>query len=313
MNNESIFKTFGVATGVCVVCAIIVSFSSVALKGLQDQNKLLDKQVNVLKAAGLVPTDGKATKAEVAEKFKTAEIVVVDLATGAVVADADPSKVESDKTNVVALTPEQDVAKIKTAPKQAVVYRFNDETGALKTLVLPICGTGLWSRMNGFLSLNADLTTVAGLVFYEHGETPGLGGEISNPKWTAKSKSSFNSSRIFSLSIEIKYPSLSPFLQYSSFRKKKSSDSTTKGKCSKIFIVFRSIDSNCSKNIPSIKSRTILFKGNNSCTADITLPISFSKSIHPIFLSRQDWKYFIHRLFFDIATSSATLSRFSST
>ena len=186
MNNESIFKTFGVATGVCVVCAIIVSFSSVALKGLQDQNKLLDKQVNVLKAAGLVPTDGKATKAEVAEKFKTAEIVVVDLATGAVVADADPNKVESDKTNVVALTPEQDVAKIKTAPKQAVVYRFNDETGALKTLVLPISGTGLWSRMNGFLSLNADLTTVAGIVFYDHGETPGLGGEISNPVWTAK-------------------------------------------------------------------------------------------------------------------------------
>ncbi len=186
MNNESILKTFGVATGVCVVCAIIVSFSSVALKGLQDQNKLLDKQVNVLKAAGLVPTDGKATKAQVDEMFKTAEIVVVDLATGAVVADADPSKVESDKTNVVALTPEQDVAKIKTAPKQAVVYRFNDETGALKTLVLPICGTGLWSRMNGFLSLNADLTTVAGLVFYEHGETPGLGGEISNPKWTEK-------------------------------------------------------------------------------------------------------------------------------
>lgn len=187
MNNESILKTFGVAAGVCVVCAIIVSFSSVALKGLQDQNKALDKQVNVLKAAGLVPTDGKATKAQVDEMFKSAEMIVVDLATGAVVPDADPVKVENDKTNFVALTPEQDVAKIKTAPKQTVVYRFNDEkTGALKTLVLPICGTGLWSRMNGFLSLNADLTTVAGLVFYDHGETPGLGGEISNPKWTEK-------------------------------------------------------------------------------------------------------------------------------
>ncbi len=160
MNNESILKTFGVATGVCVVCAIIVSFSSVALKGLQDQNKLLDKQVNVLKAAGLVPTDGKATKAEVAEKFKTAEIVVVDLATGAVVADADPNKVESDKTNFVALTPEQDVAKIKTAPKQAVVYRFNDENGALKTLVLPICGTGLWSRMPRRASLPSPTTAI---------------------------------------------------------------------------------------------------------------------------------------------------------
>jgi Na+-transporting NADH:ubiquinone oxidoreductase subunit C len=33
------------------------------------------------------------------------------------------------------------------------------------------------------LALEADANTVAGLVFYEHAETPGLGGEVDNPKW----------------------------------------------------------------------------------------------------------------------------------
>src|SRR5690606_18017683 len=28
--------------------------------------------------------------------------------------------------------------------------------------------------------------TVAGLGFYEHGETPGLGGEVDNPRWKAE-------------------------------------------------------------------------------------------------------------------------------
>jgi Na+-transporting NADH:ubiquinone oxidoreductase subunit C len=37
--------------------------------------------------------------------------------------------------------------------------------------------------MYGFISLAADLNTVTGLTFYEHGETPGLGGEIDNPAW----------------------------------------------------------------------------------------------------------------------------------
>ena len=38
----------------------------------------------------------------------------------------------------------------------------------------------------GFLVLEADANTVFGLQFYEHAETPGLGGEVDNPSWRAK-------------------------------------------------------------------------------------------------------------------------------
>jgi Na+-transporting NADH:ubiquinone oxidoreductase subunit C len=52
-------------------------------------------------------------------------------------------------------------------------------------LVLPVEGKGLWSTLYGFLALDADLNTIRGLTFYQHGETPGLGGEVDNRTWKA--------------------------------------------------------------------------------------------------------------------------------
>ena len=60
-------------------------------------------------------------------------------------------------------------------------------------VVLPIYGKGLWSTLYGFLALDIDATTVRGITFYEHAETPGLGGEIDNPRW----KTLWNGKKIF--------------------------------------------------------------------------------------------------------------------
>lgn len=186
MANESISKTFGVAAGVCVVCAIVVSIASVALKGMQDANKQLDKNVNVLRAAGLIQPGEKVGAAKVNELFANAKRLVVDTATGEIEQDADPDAVERDRSNVITLEKQDDIAQIKTIPAKTVVYLFSDEKGAPQSVVLPIVGSGLWSIMHGYLALNGDLSAVNNIVFYDHGETPGLGGEISNPVWTAK-------------------------------------------------------------------------------------------------------------------------------
>ena len=50
-------------------------------------------------------------------------------------------------------------------------------------MILPVEGLGLWSTLYGFLAVDADLETIRGLTFYEHAETPGLGGEVDNPRW----------------------------------------------------------------------------------------------------------------------------------
>jgi Na+-transporting NADH:ubiquinone oxidoreductase subunit C len=59
------------------------------------------------------------------------------------------------------------------------------ENGNLKALAIPLKGKGLWSTLYGYLALQNDAATVSGITFYKHGETPGLGAEISK-KWFQK-------------------------------------------------------------------------------------------------------------------------------
>ena len=53
----------------------------------------------------------------------------------------------------------------------------------ISKIVLPIRGYGLWGTLYGYIAIENDLNTVVGIEFYEHKETPGLGGEVDNPSW----------------------------------------------------------------------------------------------------------------------------------
>ena len=75
-------------------------------------------------------------------------------------------------------------AKVLRVPNHAVVYQVT-KGGEIDQLILPVEGKGLWSTLYGFLSLKADLESIQGLTFYDHGETPGLGGEVDNKNWKA--------------------------------------------------------------------------------------------------------------------------------
>ena len=79
------------ATAVCIVCAIVVSASAVSLKERQDINAALDKQRNVLQAAGLMEPKEKLDAQEVAKRFENVEMEVIDLATGEPAPDIDPN------------------------------------------------------------------------------------------------------------------------------------------------------------------------------------------------------------------------------
>jgi Na+-transporting NADH:ubiquinone oxidoreductase subunit C len=70
------------------------------------------------------------------------------------------------------------------------------ENENLNAIILPVRGYGLWGTMKGYLALRPDFKTIIGLEFFDHKETPGLGGEIDNPKWKAiwKGKEVFSNS-----------------------------------------------------------------------------------------------------------------------
>ena len=182
MANESVSKTFVVAFTLCIVCSIVVSSASVVLRPAQEANKLLDLKTNILASAGLLKEG-----IDVETQFEQISAKVVDMETGRYSNAVDPAtydqrKASSDPALSVALEPAQDLAKIKRRVNYATVYILEGAEG-LEKVILPIKGYGLWSTMYGFIALEKDLQTVAGIGFYEHGETPGLGGEIDNKNW----------------------------------------------------------------------------------------------------------------------------------
>jgi Na+-transporting NADH:ubiquinone oxidoreductase subunit C len=185
-NNDTIKKTVTVTLLLCLVCSIIVSSAAVLLKPLQIANQALDAKRNVLAVAGLMEP-GQSVEDIFAARVTTR---VIDLNTGEFTDAVDPAAYDQrraarDSDLSRRLSKDDDLARINRREHYSVVYLVEEE-GRLQTLILPVRGFGLWSTLHGFLALKADGRTVQGLGFYEHGETPGLGGEVDNPQWRAQ-------------------------------------------------------------------------------------------------------------------------------
>jgi Na+-transporting NADH:ubiquinone oxidoreductase subunit C len=194
-SNDSVEKTVAVALILCLVCSIVVSSAAVLLKPQQETNQAIDRKKNILVAADLLQGNDAgagATPARVDELFEQfVEARVVDMQTGEYSDAVDPAtydarKAARDPAMSQAVAADKDIASIKRQANYAVVYLVNDESGKLRTIVLPVKGYGLWSTLYGFLALAPDTKTVVGLKFYEHAETPGLGGEVDNADWLAQ-------------------------------------------------------------------------------------------------------------------------------
>ena len=189
MSNDSTKKTILVALGVCIVCSILVSTAAVTLNGIQKKNQEREKLQNILIAGDLL-TDPSKIEQIYHDKIQ-AEIV--DLSTGLILPETeytdklDPKRydikiVVRDPGLSREIPSKKDLAQIKRMPKYMIVYQVMDGDRVQKT-ILPMYGKGLWSTMYGFMALDNDLKTITGFTFYEHGETPGLGGEVDNPGW----------------------------------------------------------------------------------------------------------------------------------
>jgi len=185
--NETVKKTITVTLLLCLVCSVLVSGAAVILRPAQIANQELDFKRNILSTVGLL--DPARSVDEVFNE--RVEIRVVDLNTGEYTDDIsvqeyDQRRVARDPSTSLGLSRTEDIAGIQRREDYALVYLVQDTQGELESIVLPVRAYGLWSTMWGFLALEADANTVRGLRFYEHGETPGLGGEIDNPRWQAR-------------------------------------------------------------------------------------------------------------------------------
>ena len=182
--KETFGGTVGFVLAVCVVCALLVSFSAVQLKPLQKANKLLDQQTKILEASGLLEKAGKDV-VKTYNEFVVARMIDLDsgeFIEGDVI-NFDERRNSRDKA--LSIKPESDLAGINRRSNTAVVYLVKDDAGVIDTVVLPIVGSGLWDLMYGYVGLEADLNTVKSVIYSDHKETPGLGAEVLNPAWKA--------------------------------------------------------------------------------------------------------------------------------
>ncbi|MBT8041821.1 MAG: NADH:ubiquinone reductase (Na(+)-transporting) subunit C [Pontiella sp.] len=132
-------KTLTFAAIVCVSCSLLLSGTAAGLKTRQQANEAFDVKRNIVKAFGI--DIGQMDRPEIESTFEkhVSEEMAGDLP----------------------------------------IYTWTEDgSDQPSKYAFPVSGKGLWSMMYGYLSLKADLETIAGISFYKHGETPGLGAEI---------------------------------------------------------------------------------------------------------------------------------------
>lgn len=193
--KEGPLAVLRVALLVSLVSSVVVAATAVGLQPMQQENRRLDREHQLLAIVGL--DDGLLSAEQTSAVFEERMTPrLVDLETGEYL-DAPPGQASFDPLTwdgaQAAINPDwsralerdEDIAGLQRRERYAVVYKLMDGD-KIEALILPVRGYGLWSTLYGFLAIEGDLNTVRGLRFYEHKETPGLGGEVDNPRWRAQ-------------------------------------------------------------------------------------------------------------------------------
>lgn len=157
-------NTIRFAAIVCLVCSMALAGVQGTLRSKQQYNKRIDEQINVLKALapGFAP-DGSELTEEQRDEYFTVGKVPKDWISKYFDQYIEKSDVELPKG------------------RTGVLYTLKNPKDQVVSFAFPAEGKGLWSTVHGYVGLQPDLATIRGITFFDHGETPGLGGECSKP------------------------------------------------------------------------------------------------------------------------------------
>jgi len=170
-----------------MICSTLVSAAVVMLRPIQLNSQLLERGRHVILLSGLLTGDRLADDEETLALLKRLDMRLVDLDAGRFSDAADPTgfddrRAAGDREFGVPIPPGQDLAGLGWRSRFVPAYLVWD--GAeLQRVVLPVQGKGMWSDLFGYIALESDLNTIAGMTFYEQNETPGLGDQILHEHW----------------------------------------------------------------------------------------------------------------------------------
>lgn len=200
--------TFIFAFIVCICCSVALAFASTGLSEAQDISARLDIVKNILRVGGYeqkeVDRMAATNPKQVLELFrKNFDVRLVDKNNAEVPLDSvtdqlktigykDEQFASMEAFEVVAtfqskldlLAKRAGKTKAEFDPGYKLIFLQKDEAGEIAAYIIPVEGYGLWDMVYAYLALEPDLATVKDVVFYDHKETPGLGGEISTKAFT---------------------------------------------------------------------------------------------------------------------------------
>ncbi len=148
------------ASGMVILVAFMLAFTSIVLKPTQDANVENDTKGQILTSLNM---DIKAKGFNVAEQF---------------------TKVQDMLWKDGELVPYEGkfLSSYASAIKEGELHVFVTEVEGETKYILPVTGRGLWGSLWGYVSLNADKKTVYGTYFYHSSETAGLGARLGE-RW----------------------------------------------------------------------------------------------------------------------------------
>jgi len=165
---------------VSFVSSLLLAFVAMSLKPSIDKNIILDKKQSILKSIDIDVSNLSNIELDDMYNSHIQEMVI----------DKDGNLINNVKLS--------DIVWIENKSNGSTNYIFksdgntytNDFLPIYKTsnpngYIIPISGKGLWSTMKGYFAIGEDKNSTLGIVFYEHGETPGLGAEVDKP-WFQK-------------------------------------------------------------------------------------------------------------------------------
>ena len=199
--ESNYLKTYIFMGIITLISSVLLSYTYSALKDRTEYNINFDKQRNIIKSTGI---DIQLMSEEEIIKNYAQNIteIILDETCRKIenIAWSDLMLFEDKKSGVSFFINKKDKIKFSaiedkesdtSIDKYLPVFHH-----AIKNVyVLPVSGKGLWSTLFGFLALDFDKNTVKGITFYQHKETPGLGGEVDK-EWFQKN---FIGKKIFNL------------------------------------------------------------------------------------------------------------------
>lgn len=179
MRNKYIF-----ILSLTFVSSLLLSLFSEGLKEKTIFNKQLDKKKNLLQTIGI--NTSVMSNNQIIKSFNE-NITEITL-------DLNGNLLPDINHNLFEITEDNITGELR--------YFINDNeylpaflSNSMNSFILPISGKGLWSSLYGYFAIDSkNYSTVKGITFYQHGETPGLGAEITKD-WF---KSSFIGKEIYS-------------------------------------------------------------------------------------------------------------------